>query len=214
MAQQTLGRTNRDFPPIWLRLCVPRTSSSIEELVDAALEAETVLDVSTQPALWGGRLRHSDSMLMASGGLEIEDAHNDTLAANLVQACILQTLSAVGHESIEFYFLRVRRALEEYQIAGALEALESSKQEGCIKHLGLLADGPGLAVKATWQFHDAFEVILLKAEELSILSALAHERRVGIVLDGPSSLVDVTALIPVESAAQVRETSFPRAVTK
>lgn len=150
--------------------------------VASAMAEKTVIDISANPALWGGQMRGTDALLMTRGGMEIERAPDEKAACDLIQAHLIETLSAIGREHIDFYFLQVRRALEEFQINGALQALENAKQEGHIRFLGLAAEGPGLAVQSVWQFRDAFEVLLLKSPD-SGLEGLAIERRVGIVTE-------------------------------
>ena len=192
-----LGRTNRAFPPIWLSLSVPHGGFTEEfsstDLVSAAVETGSPIDVTSQPALWGGALRQiksEDSTLMMIGGQTMERASDEKHAMDLTQAHLIETLSSVGRESIDFYFLRVRRAVEEQQINGALEALELAKQEGHIKHLGIYAEGPGLSVLGMWQFHDAFETLLVArnhydSQKFDQLAPLAKERRVGVVTCQP-----------------------------
>ncbi len=115
-----------------------------------------------------------------------DSATDDRHAADLIQAHLLETLSSIGREWIDIYFLRVRKNMGEAQISGALEAMEMARQEGHIRHLGLLSDGPALATLGLWQFHDAFEAIMVPrnpviADQYQTLSPLAQERRVGIV---------------------------------
>lgn len=165
--------------------------------VESALREETVLDISANSALWGGQMRGTDALLMTRGGMEIERAPDEKAACDLIQAHLIETLSAIGREHIDFYFLQVRRALEEFQINGALQALENAKQEGHIRFLGLAAEGHGLAVQSVWQFRDAFEVLLLKEPD-SGLEGLAQERRVGIVTEFES---EHTVLSPSSSLA-------------
>jgi len=202
---QLLGRTNKAYPPVWLSLSVPKNSDEIPSFIDAALEAKTVLEVSSQPALWGNRLRHENAELIISGGQDLEVATDEKHAADLTQAHLLQLLSSLGHEGIEFYFLKVKRALEEFQIAGAFAALEAARQEGHIAHLGLWVAGPALAVLPVWQFHDAFEVVLLNNEARTTLATLATERRVGVVVHGDDRPTGATWLAPVNSAKEIRE---------
>ncbi|MES1227687.1 MAG: hypothetical protein ABUL72_03395, partial [Armatimonadota bacterium] len=119
---------------------------------------------------------------MSMGGLDIERATEQSHATDLVQAHLIETLSAIGREYLDFYFLRIRRGLEEFQINGALEAIEMAKQEGHIRFIGLACDGPPLAALGVWQFHDAFEVVLTRDKDAyDTLAPLARERRVGIV---------------------------------
>jgi hypothetical protein len=187
MASERLGRTNQAFPKVWLRLVGSSEfgNRNPEVAQSSPSSLGTVIDISTNPALWGGQMRGTEGLLMSRGGLEIERAPDEKTACDLIQAHLIQTLSAIGREWIDFYFLQVRRGLEEYQIAGALQALESARQEGHIKFLGLSAEGPGLAVQGVWQFHDAFEVLLLSEPDQGLLQ-LAQERRVGLVTAYPS----------------------------
>lgn len=204
MESELLGRTNKAYPPVWLSLAVPSESESIPALLDAAVTCSTVLDISSQPALWGGRLRKENCTLLASGGVDLERATDEKQAGDLTQAHLIQILSALGHEQIEFYFLKVRRALEEFQLAGAFAALEMARQEGHVSHIGLWVDGPALAVLPTWQFHDAFEVVILREEHLKTLAPFAAERRVGIVYAGDDAMGSYTWLATVRSADEAK----------
>jgi predicted aldo/keto reductase-like oxidoreductase len=189
MPAQVFGRTNATVPSVWLSLSVPNGgfgTESPQALVDAARSAKTVLDISSQPALWGGFMRGGDDLLMSVSRTQYELASNEDHATDLVHAHLIETLSCLGRDSIDFYFLRVRRTMEEFQVNGALAALELAKQEGHIQHVGLFADGPPLAVLGLWQFHDAFEALLLphnhhNQDAFSVLGGMAHNRRVGVV---------------------------------
>jgi len=201
VANEVLGRTNRVFPSVWLSLASPSENAGEGwpgRLVEAALAANTVIDISHNPALWGGQMRGTEACLMSMGGLEIERATETSHATDLVQAHLIETLSAIGRDYIDFYFLRVRRGLEEFQINGALEALEMAKQEGHIRYIGLACDGPSLAVLGLWQFHDAFEVLLVRDDEAyQTLAPIARERRVGII--APENLVTVRTPEEIEA---------------
>lgn len=193
MPMNVLGRTNREFSPIWLSLSLPAPhcdSEALDTLTAAALESGSPIDISSQPALWGGRLRGSEATLTTLSTLEYANAVDEKHASDLVQAHLIETLSAIGRETIDIYFLRVRRAVEEFQISGVLQALEMARQEGHVRHIGLCCDGPALATLGLWQFHDAFEVVLLPrnhydATVYDTLSPLARERRVGVVTSRP-----------------------------
>ncbi len=188
-----LGRTNQSFPPIWISLAAPQTAPEEgwrDRLVSAAIEANTVIDISKGPVLWGGAMRGTEAKLMTLGGAEIERATDEKHARDLVEAHLIETLSAIGREHLDFYFFQMRRALEEFQINGALAALELAKQEGHVRFVGLCCDGPSLAVLGSWQFHDAFDVLLVPrnhydAEAYETLAPMANERRVGIVTSKP-----------------------------
>jgi hypothetical protein len=176
-------------------------------MAKAAEATGTVLDISAGPAVLGGFLRGTSSPLMQIGGRDIESAADEAGAGNRIQAHLIETLSAVGRESIDFYFLTVRQALEEVQIQGALAALEMARQEGLVLHIGLCAQGSPLSALGLWQFNDAFEALLVpgQPEFLQTLGPLASQRRVGVVVEGDAppgavSLIRVSTLDDVNRA--------------
>ncbi len=193
MAETLLGRTNRAFPPVWLSLSTPHEGGEValDALVDAAKAANVPLDISGSPALWGGRMRGDDSLFLTQLSTSgYERATDDRHAMDLIQAHLIETLSAIGRERIDVYFLRVRRAVDESQLSGALEAMELARQEGHIRYLGLCCDGSSLATLGMWQFHDAFDLVLVPRnhhddEAYRTLAPLARERRVGLVTSRP-----------------------------
>ncbi len=205
-----LGRTNTEFPSIWASLRVD-ASTPPSELVSAVRELGIPLDISSQPALWGGFLRGGSDTLAVKSTSQFERGTSQDHATDLMQAHLIEVLSSVGREMIDFYFLRVRRVVEEYQINGALAALEFARQEGHIRFVGLVPEGPALAVQALWQFHDAFEVLLASREEDQPLRNLAVERRVGIVelASGfdvkPDSAFTMIRVGSLEDVARLRE---------
>jgi hypothetical protein len=182
-----LGRTNRSFPRLWLRLKTPENVVEVESLVAAATQAGTVVDVSGSPAFWGARLGPAGiPMIVCIGqGLERIRSHDDAL--DWISAEIFQVLSAIGRPCIEFLFLTVRRAFETHQIHGALEALETARQDGICQFLGLhVPGGDGYAALGLWQFHDAFDCVLVPRDDgveqaYRTLLPLALERRVGVI---------------------------------
>ena len=202
------GRTNRAVPKVWLKLVAPSPADpeAIEPLINAAIEANTILDISSQAALWGGFVRSSNVPLMTIGRHDVERAVSSDQAANFVQAHLIEVLSAIGRDHIDFYYMPYRRALEEFQIDGILEALENAKSDGVIRHLGLAPNGPPMAALGLWQFHDAFETVLLRpGEDYDMLAPMAQERRVGIVSAGPvaSPIADHPVLHTVSRADQI-----------
>ena len=207
MNSDLLGRTNTSYPKTWVALGVS-SETSPEELVESARSLNVPIDISSQPALWGGFLRGGEDTLSVQSSIHYERATSQDHATDLMQAHLIEVLSCVGRPMIDFYFLRVRRVVEEYQINGALAALEFAKQDGHIRHLGISADGPALAVQSVWQFHDAFEVALIRPETGS-LAELARERRVGVVTAVPFDFENrnpnETYLVSVNSAQRVHQ---------
>lgn len=169
-------------------------------LIQNALNTKTVIDVSSNAGLWGGHMRGTSALLMTQGGLEIENSPDAKSACDLVQAHLIETLSSIGREWVDFYFLRVRRGLEEFQIEGALQALAGAKEEGNIRFVGLACEGPGLAVQGVWQFHDAFEVVLVHEIDQGLMW-MAQERRVGIVVANAAT-DEFTNLVSYSSAKE------------
>ncbi|RYG41666.1 hypothetical protein EON79_20360 [bacterium] len=210
MPPGVLGRTNRAFPPVWLALGVPSAPEETEPMLALAREAGVPLDITAQPGLWGGRMRGSEDFFSVIGPSHHERATEHSHAIDLTQAHLIETLSAIGREWIDIYWLRIRRPLEEFQIDGALEALESARQDGHVRYLGLACDGPGLSALSVWQFHDAFELLMVDGsdenEAYRTLSSFAAERRVGIV-HRVASTAEITAfpsLVTVRNERDVR----------
>lgn len=154
-------------------------------------------------------------MVTGISAADFERATDEAHAADLVQAHLFEMLTCVGRDFLDVYFLRIRRAVEEYQIAGALMTLELAKQEGHIRFLGIYSDGPAMATLGMWQFHDAFELLLVPklpepggGEAYTALTPLAHERRVGVVALTPlsefASCANHPTMVAVRSADEVK----------
>jgi hypothetical protein len=183
-----LGRTNDAFPDPWLRLELPVQPGKIGPLVEAAFSSGRPMDLSVRPVLWGGHLRQragwDDRVVLAQGNYDYERASDHTHAIDLVQSNLIETLSALGRVRLDVFALPVRRVVEEFQMAGALEALEAARHEGHVRFTALAVEGPSLAALSTWQFHDAFELLVFDQQDSdaeATLVPMAHSRRVGIL---------------------------------
>lgn len=135
-------------------------------------------------------LRKEECTFLYRGGEDIEVATDERHASHLLQAQLIQVLSCLGRPQIDFFCFKVRKGLEEFQINGALSALEEARQDGLVKWIGLSSEGPALAALGTWQFHDAFDVVLVSRShfdqtDYATLAPLAIERRVGVVTTKP-----------------------------
>lgn len=184
----TFGRTNRTVPPVWLALAPPKTAveGGLDALADAAIASGAILDLSANMGPFGGRIGPSDAEIMICGGQEAAQGADEKGVQSLIDAAIVQALSAIGRPYVNFFFLRYERSWEEFQISAALETLEGARQEGVIRHLGLAATGSSFAALSMWQFHDAFECLAvpshpLRRTDYETLSPLAQERRVGLL---------------------------------
>lgn len=141
------------------------------------------------PGIWAHDLRGfgCDWLVCDSGG--VERARDEGEAMQIMMGEIVQRISNSPDGGISIWFLSVARAWEEFQINGALAALESAREERLIDHLGLHVAGRAMAVASLWRFHDAFDVVLCPpGEEIESVLSTARDRRVGFVQDGGESL--------------------------
>lgn len=202
------GRTNIEVADMWLR---PVASEDPQSLARAVFESGLPLDLSSQPALWGGILRNEPGFesrfVVGRSSTDFEKATDESHAVHLVHAHLIEVLSSLGRPMLDVYFVRIRRGLEEFQINGVIQALEMAREDGLIRFAGLFAEGPSLVVRSIWQFHDAFECALLpEGSDGDELVPLADQRRVGVVRSesGPTRLVTVRTVAEVEAAVGSR----------
>jgi hypothetical protein len=188
MEREVFGRTNRTFPQIWLSLNLPPGASEAElrAYVSRAASLATPIDISCAPALFGAMLpRGVGAPLIQNSRLDLEYANGSGQAADMIQAHLIETLSSLQRSFLDFYFLRSKVALEEAQISGALEGLESARQQGYVGFFGLYVDNFAGSV-GNWQFHDAFDVVsvaeTLLSEDQETLRRMAKQRRCGFLL--------------------------------
>lgn len=161
-------------------------------MADLAKRQHHPVDLSSSPAVWGHLLRGANIPFVGDAGADVSQAADAASASRMVQASLLALLSAIGKETLTFCLLPIRTALEEFQIVGALEALEQAREEGLIQYAGIRGLKSPFAVQSVWQFHDAFEVVMIprqaSGQSEKILLPLADARRVGVVLSQPLSL--------------------------
>ena len=214
------GRTNEIFPARWLSLTTvsdPTRKTSPIQLVESALKAHTVIDITSNPALWGGQMRGTDATLMAVGSSDLERAQDEQQAHDLVQAHLIEVLSAIGREHLDFYFLRIRQPLQEFQISGALIALESCRQEGNVRFTGVSIESIPASLNLI-QFHDAFEALIVNQGASSApLKLLAKSRRMSILTrtqdldfapeEGQAALISVSSQNDILAAMQSKVAS-------
>ncbi|MCW5939331.1 MAG: hypothetical protein KF884_02625 [Fimbriimonadaceae bacterium] len=188
---QFFGRTNVSLPRAWLALLARGSDAEARDtLVGRALDLGAPLGVSSAPSLWGPSLGRREATLVACGALEVCRALDSKQAFDIVTGELVALLSALGRDHVAFYFLKVRSALEEHQIAGSIEALHAAKEEGLVRFAGLRCDGPGMVGLGLWRLHDAFEAVMVPrsptvTEPYDTLAPLAQERRVGLVTRSP-----------------------------
>ncbi len=190
-SKRLLGRTNRSLYPLWAKGTLKGTESAevnaarlLEQILQSPIE---VLDITPAPGLWGHLLREHPSSLQVAITIPahlIGLAGDATRAGYAIQSHLLETLCAIGRERVDFYFLSFHESLTEAQLSGALEALEIARQEGQIGAIGLAGYENPLRTLALWRTHDAFEVVIIPAEEthLQVLLPEARYRRAGVVV--------------------------------
>lgn len=205
---QPLGRTNETYPPVWLRLEMPENPQAdpVEDLVAAAVASGCPLDVSVGTSIWGPHLVAHQPVLLARSTFEIEHAQDRNHAFDLVSAHLIMTLSSLTRPMLDFYCLRIRRAVEEFQLDGALEALETARQDGLVRMVGFAPQGSSLAAMSLWQFHDAFDIVVVPSADTAMaetLVPLAQSRRVGVVKEGGEPGEGHATLVTVRTAADV-----------
>lgn len=191
-----LGRTNRVWPDEWWRL------AGISNREDVALQLRSdprpVLAAGS-PSLWADALRGSGCGWLVVSSAGAESARTEDEAANRMMGEICAAVSSSPDAEVTVWFLTVARAWEEFQINGALSGLESARQEGLVRHVGLHVAGPAVGVAGLWRFHDAFELVLCKpGPDFDQVVRTARERRVGVVQDGGE---------PIGSGPLLREVS-------
>lgn len=161
-------------------------------MAEMAVKWQAPVEISSSQVMWGHYLRGADVPFIGLIGREVNKAGDAASASRMLQASLLALLSALGRDCLEFCFLPVKTALEEHQITGALEAMEEAREEGLIKFFGLQVLGSPWAAQSVWQFHDAFEAIMIpqtpSGESEASLRPMADGRRVGVVMSSPLTL--------------------------
>lgn len=202
------GRTNIELADTWLR---PVAGEDPQAVARAVFDSGLPLDLSSQPALWGGALRnepgYESRFVVGRSSTDFEKATDESHTVHLVHAHLIEVLSSLGRPMLDIYFVRIRRGLEEFQINGVIQALEMAREDGLLRFAGLFAEGPSLVVRSVWQFHDAFECALLpEGSHGEELVPLAEQRRVGVVRSesGSTRLVTVRSVSEVEAAVGSR----------
>jgi hypothetical protein len=152
-------------------------------------------------------------LMMVRGGLVVENATDSTHAADLMQAEILQQVCSLQRGRVDIFAFRLRRALEEFQLGGALDALQMARDDGLVTYVVLVPEAPDLTVLSQWQFNDAFEGVLFPAgyaeSDRTALTVMAKERRAGVV-DEVLSIEEVielrgdAVLVPIGSVSDLR----------
>lgn len=191
MSDEVFGRTNEPSPRIWLKPTAA-PGSAFRDLAGSVSQFSTVVDISSNPALFGPLIPDELPLSVVLPDRPTR-AIDEPQAYDFIQSEIIQALVSAQRQRIDFVFLTVRSAWEEFQAAGALGAMNEAKQDGLIRFVGLRAVGNPLAVLGFWQFHDAFEVVSFpwyegQDEFAKVLVPMADDRRVGVIATDPFGL--------------------------
>jgi len=197
---ELFGRTNRAFPDPWLSLRLPDDPAETQALTNEAAKSGLPLDVTHAASVWGAHLPAETGPLIAFLGSDYALARTRDDACDLLSAQIVQVLSCLLGRRFTFLFLPVNGPVQEFQFDGALQALETARQDGLTEFTGISCEGNPFDTLSVWQFRDAFEALCVHDHEaLHTLRPLAEQRRVGILTTFESQ---DTQLIPV---GQVRQ---------
>lgn len=189
---EPFGRTNLAVPEVWFRISPRAIKEDSIEVISKALDSEEyVVDIHNAPVLLGHALSESQARLMHVGDGLAWSTSSREAAANIVSANVLSSLSTLRGRQIDFWFLDLDRAPEQYQLDGALQALTEARQDGLIGSICLRITKNIYAGLSTWRFNDAFEVVTthgIRADDHTGIVGLAAERRVGLLLDSDLKL--------------------------
>ncbi|MGE0002754.1 MAG: hypothetical protein AB7F50_01765 [Fimbriimonadaceae bacterium] len=164
-----LGRTAQELPREWLGL---RPGDKVVEGRPFWVEGS--------PARWQGALR--DSWIAARLGEWLELCGDEESAHRTLTADLVALLSGFGKGKIDLAVLSPRRALEPFQLEGAVRALEDARTEGLVGATGLASAGGSLSVLANWRFADAFDAVAFQGGIPEEARAVASERRSSLVV--------------------------------
>jgi len=197
-----LGRTNEPWPDTWLR---PLPSPQWSEALSALAQTDATLDVSASTGLWCHGLLEHRGKLVVVGETDLGSLRPEAVADALM-GDLIQMLSCMAGRRPDLWFLRVRTPVAAEVARPAFEVLETARQDGVFRFLGLFADGSTDAALSVWALHDAFEALLLRPglDDEGELRALAAKRRTGVVWLGDETDRGDCRIVPVASASDVR----------
>jgi len=153
-----------------------------------------VYDVTTSPAYWGSLLGSDEDLIMVQGGRDVADAADQLSATNLIQAHLIEVMSAIGRPYLDYYFFQIRRELTPQQVQGAVSALKSAKEEGHIRSLGIALTDTQPALEF-WRANPIFDVALLESSH-SEVESFAKVLGVPIVTMHPSDCSTIAEMPP------------------
>ncbi len=180
-----LGRTNQYVSQKWWALN-PENINLDTQKIEKAAEYNIPLDITNSTPYWGNLLYDlpNTSPIVLRCGASLSDAENFNHAVSLVQSHLLSNLCSTRRECINYYVLKPRDSIDLTLLDGALESLESAREDSLIKHIGLDLTQNTENLLNLWIQRDAFEFIIIPnhTEKYDILSSIAKSKNVGIVI--------------------------------
>lgn len=129
-------------------------------MVAEVLKTNTVLDISVQPGLWGGLMRGTEAKLMASSDPHLDRASSVSHAGMFVEGEVIQFLSAIGREHLDYYAVCPSSLLSESQIEGMNLSVADLRENGHIRKFGLDARRLTQEKRVAWVQAGRFDFIL------------------------------------------------------
>lgn len=133
--RETFGSLNA--PQDWLSLRLSGSTSDFEEVLNVAIDSGLPLDVSHGKLVWGSRLAGCDNLLVGFGAADFHRAHSASDACILVSAQLVEWLSCLNGRTLDVFFLPGTPAVTREQWSGAIEAVETARDDGLIRFSGI-----------------------------------------------------------------------------
>jgi len=205
------GRANFEMPRDWLSLRLPHDPSEIAEFATAGVASGLPLEISHGKSAWGPFVEHAPNAIVAFGSSDFSMAGSRVHACDLVSAQIVEILSCLHGKSLTVFFLPLIRVLESHQWDGAIEALESAREDGLILSTGLSCDRVVSTELIDGQFRDAFDAVCVRnKEDFETVSPIVRERRMGVLttfesgVESNCRLHEVCTIAGIESVCGVK----------
>lgn len=146
---------------------------------------DSVIDISGFMASAGEALRRSTSRWLVSLDLSLERLLVPSQAADFTQAALLEALCSCGRPPLEMVAIRSSGVWRDDVIDAALATILEAKEEGLVNLIAIECVGNPLATVANWQFHDAFDLLIVGADlDATSLITLAERRHTPVALRG------------------------------
>jgi hypothetical protein len=125
-----------DSKGINLSIVPPSDVDELDRMIEAAAGAS--IDVTFHPALLGHRMKSTNTYSSARLGRDLKWSTDENHAATLVQAEIVQVISSLLGEPLNYAALLLGPDVTETQVAGANRAVSMAVEEGLICGSGVL----------------------------------------------------------------------------